>query len=46
MLATVRRARHEGKSRGARDLGELSIPGHNLLAEEELAGCRRPVGLR
>jgi hypothetical protein len=46
MSATVRRSRHEGKHRGARDLGELSIPGHSLLAEEELVGCRRPVGLR
>jgi hypothetical protein len=45
MSATVRRARHEGKCRGARDLSELSIPGHSLLAEE-LAGCRHPVRLR
>jgi hypothetical protein len=46
MSAMVRRARHEGKHRGAHDLGELSIPCHSLLAEEELAGCRRLVGLR
>jgi hypothetical protein len=46
MSATVRRVRHEGKHKGARDLGELSIPCHGLLVEEELAGCRRPVRLR
>jgi hypothetical protein len=33
MSATVRRAHHEGNHRGARDLGELSIPGHSLLAQ-------------